>query len=273
MQLHTLLQKIKSNQPVNFDQVVKFMPTYIDWNSIFRVSLSGKNKHSVNIINDALFDILLKQSLQPQTRAHAASLTISSSHDHKCDSAYMLCFPVANNSHADVSSTTTRTLTAMAVSQKVLLPLPFKPAKQAILIENQDCFFQWPAFMAHYRDLVNLPQSDIFFAGGSRILNDAFHPILTQYIHIKCLFDYDLAGLKMAYLLRQKKDYQDVEYVVPTNLSIYAALFTFLPPSAASLSAMLSLCDKYQMHSLRNVIQVRKRFMEQEAMLTIQPGN
>jgi hypothetical protein len=279
MQLHILLQKIKDKKPVNFDQVVKYLPAYINWNSIFKVELSDKNKHCVDITDRAAFDILFKQSLQPETRSHAASSTISSSHDVKCDSAYMLCFPALspNNDNAvdtkDSENNATRMLSALAISQNALLPLPFKPAQQAILIENQDCFFQWRAFIAHYKDLVDLPESDIFFAGGSRVLNPGLHPILRQYRHIKCLFDYDLAGLKTAHLLQQtlqKIGLQSIAYLVPNDLSPYESLFTFLPQSAASLAAMLRLCDSYQLYELKNMIQTRKRFMEQEAMLTIQ---
>jgi len=267
MQLHTLLQNISDNKPVNFDQVIKRMPNYVDWRRVFRVEQWAKNKHSVEIVDHGLFDMLVKESLQPQTRAQAASLVISSSHDVKCDSAYMLCFPAPTASNHDMD-TKSRSLTVVAVSQKQLLQLPFIPAKQAILIENQDCFFQYSAFIAHYYALIDLPSSDIYFSGGSRVLNHDLQVVLNQYKHIKCLFDYDLAGLQIAQSLASK-GYKRLEYLVPPNIDAYASLFTFKPPSANSLAAMLSLCEKHGMGALGSVISQTKCFMEQEAMLTI----
>lgn len=275
MQLHTLLHNIKHNKPVNFDQVVKRMPSYVDWRRVFFVELCGKNKHSVEIIDHGLFDLLVKENELPLNRAHAASLVQSSSHDVKCDSAYMLCFPAPplqmeaeDTANSKLETMKERTLSAVAVSQKVALPMSFKPAKHAILIENQDCFFQFSAFIQHYRGLLDLSNSDIYFSGGSRILNEDLRLVLVQYAHIKCLFDYDLAGLKTAQLL-VSKGYHNVEYLLPNNLKNYASLFTFVPPSPASLSAMLNLCETQNLSALAHIISRNKRFMEQEAMLTI----
>lgn len=262
MQLHALLQKIKAGKDVNFDQVVKYMPSNRDWSSVFTVEVSGKNKHKVKVKNESVFNSLLVQSAPIANRAMAAKSSLVSSHVLQCESAYMLCF-------TDVcSDNPLPSLQVAAVSQHKLLPLNFTPAKQAILIENQDCFFQWPKLLTHYQGLINISESDIYFSGGTRVLNEMLRPILSQYEHVKCLFDFDLAGLQMALSL-QRMGYENVEYVTPTNLVNYADLFTFKPQSSASLLSMLTLCEQNNMHDLGEVIKHQKHFMEQEALLTL----
>jgi hypothetical protein len=262
MHLHNLLQRISNNQDVNFDQVIKHLPSGVAWGDIFRVSQAGKNKHDVEIINFTTFNTLLAQSAPVINRAQAASSSLLSSHDIKSDSAYMLCFP-RNNTLSN-----TRKLEVAALSQNTLLPLPFKPAKQAILIENQDCFFQWERFVKHFNEVVSVNESDIYFTGGSRVLNDSLSPILNQYAQIKCLFDYDLAGLQMALLLA-KKGYNNVEYSLPNNIEKHVSLFTFSPANTADFLAMLALCEQHKFEALAGVLRKSKGFMEQEALLGI----
>lgn len=288
MQLHSLLQNIKDNKPVNFDQVVKRLPAFINWSDVFNVEVLSTNKYAVEIKDPTLFNILFEQSKQPLTRAQAASATSFSSHDIKCESAYMLCFPAAYSSQGaeqnanktektiEQHSDQARVLSAVAVSQQVRLPMPFPPAKQAILIENQDCFFQYQRLLNHYESQVDLAQSDIYFAGGLRILNNDLRCILEQYSHINCLFDYDLVGVQMALSLRDKlqhpthtKNSVTVDYLILANIKQYAPLFTFLPNSTKSMASMLALCRAHSMHTLADVVNASKHFMEQEALLTM----
>jgi uncharacterized protein YcfL len=267
--LHQLLQRIKNGQTVNFDQVSKKLPKNIQWQQLFAVEQASKNKHQVDIVDHQAFDLLLHQSKHPGSRQDAANHSLVSSHAVKCDSAYMLCFPAETTglTQANVKQAS-RVLSAAAVSQDKLLPMPFTRAHSAILIENQDCFFQWHKMCRLFREQIDLSQSDIYFSAGSRILNPAFSAILDGYQSLHCLFDYDLAGLETATLLSQKT-FGETYYLVPDNIAQMHHLFRFPPHSAKDYATMLKLCEHVEQPLLAGAVASTKCFMEQEALLTI----
>ena len=268
MKLAQLLQKVAQQQPINFKLLVDSLPTHINWNDLFSVEQTAKNRHRVSIKNHTAFEALLRQSLPPSSRSEAAAHHYASSHDIKCDSAYLLCLPAtlrtANSQLSDILANVKVVMTQYNKMQ----PLSFKPFETAILIENQDCFFQFDRLLSHYAKQIDISHSDIYFSAGSRILNDAFSELLSQYNTRMCLFDYDLAGLDIMRTLRNKYD-GETRYVLPDNILTMQQLFTFFPKETKHLSNMLDLCKQESLHDLTHVITQTKMFMEQEALLHI----
>jgi hypothetical protein len=269
MTLHQLLINIQQGQAINFTQLCKKLPKGLNWQDLFSPEPVGKGKHVVSIIDHAAFNRLLQQAKTPSTRQSAAVHQYASSHDVKCNSAYMLCFPANtpgfNQSHLKRA---TRVLTAIAIDNDKLLPLPFKCAKNAILIENQDCFFAWQALLTHYDEQIDLNDSDIYFSAGSQILNRKFANLLQAYEYIDCAFDYDLAGLETCVLLHQR-NYASVEYLLPNNLDQCHSLFKLAPNSTKDAANMIRLCEELDMQELADAVSATKCFMEQEALLTL----
>jgi hypothetical protein len=267
MTLYQLLLNIQQKKPVNFEQVRKKLPKTIAWQTLFTPEPIGKSKHVVTVKDLVAFNLLLQQSKQPNSRESAAVLAYYSSHDVKCNSAYMLCFPANTPGLKQAHlSQAVRVLTAVAIHDNALLPMPFKRAESAILIENQDCFFAWKRLLTCYEDKIDLSQSDIYFSAGSRILNTSFATLLKGYEYIDCAFDYDLAGLETCVLLHQRK-YATVQYLLPENLADYHDLFTFRPNSTKDATNMITLCKDLNMPDLAAAVSTTKCFMEQEALL------
>jgi hypothetical protein len=284
--LYQLLYAISQGKPINLDSLHKALPKNIKANDIFGSNeMVAKNKYILNVIDQTKFDVLLAQSKAPITRIEAASHVLQSSHYIACDSAYMLCFPVrskcfevserddatatsSNSSTKNVKSLKSRTLTPVASVRSHILPMHFTPAKSAILIENQDCFFDWKRLMRHFSSSVNPGECDIYFAGGKRILNPAFAPFLRQYESLYCAFDYDLDGLKIARSLLNKQ-YADTQILIPDKLTQLSTLFTFKPSSTQRFLDSLHQCDDMNLPDLREVIRATQHFMEQEALLSV----
>ncbi len=267
MNLTTLLLSIQQKKTVNFAQVIKKLPSTIHWQSLFSAELVAKNKHLVSILDAEAFETLLHHSQLAITRSQAASHLYESSHSVNCDSAYLLCFPVPTSILG--KQMIDRDLTVAAVSQNKMLPLPFaKYAKHAILIENQDCFFQWQTLLSHFAQSIDLAHSDIYFSAGSRVLNPAFAELLSAYNSINCVFDYDLAGLQMTKVLTQRQ-YAPVRFLIPDTLNQYQSLFTFKPRSTKDIVTMIAICKQMALGELATIVAKQKCFMEQEALLTI----
>lgn len=286
MSLYQLLYAISQGKPINLDSLHKALPKNIKANDIFGSNeMVAKNKYILNIIDQTKFDMLMAQSKAPITRIEAASHALQSSHYIACDSAYMLCFPVrvegfelserddvtatnSNSSTKNIKSLKSRTLMPVASVRSHILPMQFTPAKSAILIENQDCFFDWQRLLQHFSSSVNVDECDIYFAGGKRILNPALAPFLRQYESLYCAFDYDLDGLKIARSLLNKH-YADTQILIPDKLNQLSTLFTFKPASTQRFLDSLQQCDDMNLPVLREVISTTQHFMEQEALLSV----
>jgi hypothetical protein len=284
--LYQLLYNISQGKPINLDSLHKALPKNIKANDIFgNNEMVAKNKYILNVIDQTKFDVLLAQSKAPVTRTEAASHVLQSSHYIACDSAYMLSFPVHaecfdelepddataisyNSSTTNIKSLSSRTLMPVASVRSHILPMQFTPAKSAILVENQDCFFDWQRLMRHFSSSVNAGECDIYFAGGKRILNPALAPFLRQYESLYCAFDYDLDGLKIAKSLLNKQ-YADTQILIPDKLTQLSTLFTFKPASTQRFLDSLQQCDDMNLPELREVISATQHFMEQEALLSV----
>ena len=286
MSLYQLLYAISQGSPINLDSLYRVMPSGIHPKDIFGdYEMVAKNKYKVSIVDQQKFMDLLTQSKAPTTRTEAAGHTLQSSHYLGCDSAYMLCFPLmpdllsangltenhpasVENFRKDHQASLPRHLLSVASVRAQELPMLFKPTKHAILIENQDCFFDWQRLMPHFGSTVNMDECDIYFAGGKRILNPAFASFLKQYDNLYCAFDYDLDGLKMARGLMLKR-YANTHVLVPDKLSLLEALFTFKPSSTARFLESLTICKDMNLLDLHETMSSTQHFMEQEALLGV----
>jgi hypothetical protein len=283
--LYQLLDAIRQGKPINSGSLYKALPDHINTKEIFgEHEMVAKNKYIVEIVDQQRFEALLAQSRAPTTRAEAASHTLQSSHYVACDSSYMLCFPVnsyvssLDNLFKQKKLTNTdapepkfeniqrRNLLTVATIRRQILPMLFKPAKHAILIENQDCFFDWETLIQHFVSTLNESECDIYFAGGKRVLNTAFAPFLSKYDTLYCAFDYDLDGLKMARSLI-RMNYADTRVLLPDNLVGLHSLFTFKPTSTKRFLESLEVCEDMNLLKLHEVISETQHFMEQEALL------
>ena len=93
MSLHTLLQKISDNKPVNFERLITLLPPQYKWSDLFTITQANKKQYQVTIKDQAAFNTLIELATPAQSRASAAAHLLQSSHAVTCDSAYMLCFP------------------------------------------------------------------------------------------------------------------------------------------------------------------------------------
>lgn len=274
MSLHTLLQKISDNKHVNFERLITLLPPQYKWSDLFTITQANKKQYHVSIKDQAAFNTLIELATPAQSRASAAAHLLQSSHAVTCDSAYMLCFP-AQPSSSTMSVTTDqlpqRQLHCAATLNHTLLTFPYTPAKYAVLIENQDCFFQWHAFLEHFDCPVPIDECDIYFAGGKRILNDKLAPILAPYQALYCLFDYDYEGLHIASILQARYP-KDVFFLTPAALSKLAHLFTFSPNSVTDWQQTLVLSQSLNLGELYELFVTTRQFMEQEALLSVLPA-
>ncbi|WP_395341850.1 hypothetical protein PN836_020265 [Ningiella sp. W23] len=286
MSLYQILYTISQGKPINLGSLHKALPSNINPQDIFgNNEMVAKNRYRVDVIDQSRFNDLLAQSKAPTTRREAASHALQSSHYKACDSAYMLCFPVGaehtkelghnyelaqghDSLITDDEAQAPRQLLSVASVRSKALPMQFTSAKYAVLIENQDCFFDWQLLMRHFGTSVNVSECDIYFAGGKRILNPALAVFLKQYKRLYCAFDYDLDGLKMAKSIISKR-YATTQVLIPDRLLELCNLFTFKPSSTAIFVEALKQCDDMNLAELSEVIRSTQHFMEQEALLSV----
>lgn len=259
MTLNEMLLKIREGVPINFKHLTTKLPTSYKWNRVFNPQLVSNNKYLVEVLDRDLFEQLLVDSVLPENRAQAARHVIKSSHSVKCDTAFKLIYP---NGHI-FESAQPQVITCTDEQSNFEC---FTLTSQAILIENQDCFFQYPAFLKRFENQLNTNKYDIIFSAGKQILDKRFTDFLSNYQQISCLFDYDLAGLSIFHSLKLSVN-QNSEYLLPDSLSQSACLFTMKPNNTRDLLSAIKLSTALGLEGLASIFETKKCFMEQEALL------
>ncbi len=259
MTLHQLLQKISEGQAINFTQLLHKLPKNVDWQSCFSAELVTKNRYKVKVLNQGAFNELLQSSMPATSREAAANHLLQSTHDLKCDSAFMLCIP-----NVKISELSSLTDIHCLYSMGEHLTFTYKPANAAILIENQDCFFHWQRTLRHFDFASDSPNLDIYFSAGKQVLNSKFAELWPQYNEVYCVFDYDLEGLKI-YQSLVTHNTNIFHYLVPKAYDLN--WFKLVPKRMQDLSEAIRLADSLCLPSLADYFRRSKRFMEQEALL------
>lgn len=268
MTLYALLLKIANGELVNFNQVVKKLPSDFEWNDIFAPELVSPNKFSVQIKDIARFEKLLIVSCEPTKREYAASHQLMDSHAIKCESAYKLIFPHIVINKDEVTHNQFSKLNTLIFLADNIQPLTFAQSKQAVLIENQDCFFRYEKFLKLFVEQLPNGPFDVIFSAGSQILDKRFKRYLEKYERLYCLFDYDYAGLAIFQNISSTIS-SHCHFLLPDESYEIDQLFTFKPISTNHYLRALNLANVLNLPALATSFENSKKFMEQEALLTL----
>lgn len=254
--LMSLLYDIEQGKPINFSRLVSLLPDGIDWQELFEPKPFGKKAYIVTIKDSAAFDALLSSIVPPKNREAAAVSSFYDTHDLSCASGYLLVYPAC-----------TRKLTPVTVINLVRQPPPFECATKAVLIENQDCFFNWEILCQSFDKQIDIQTCDMILTSGNKIQAKLYLSMLNQYAELYCMFDYDWAGFSNAAHI-QKKSTAKVEFLLPDDLSNMTSLFKKKPENQAHFIKLLDATKNLKYNVLHEVLVKTLCHMEQEALLT-----
>lgn len=276
--LQKLLAHIEAGKPVNYQKLLSLLPPAFQAQKqqLFRVKASGAGKWQVTIADPALFAALKQSAHAPQDRIIASFQ--GNSHAHPTSQSYVLVY---HQQHWQLQQTAMDSgmpvrpdvvVCQGVASGDVQIAQGFASKDNLLLIENEESFFRLEAVFRAATAMTTEPYSlarwDVALAAGSRIGGALLQPFLAHYSRIVCAFDYDAAALELVDLLRARLGSR-VELLLPPDLSPWQALFKVEPKQNASLQKAIMLADKHGWIDLAETFRQRKRFLEQELLLTV----
>lgn len=287
MNLHQYLLKIKSDQAINLDHFILLLPVQYNsqWRSIFsseKVS-TKKNSHKLTIKNQQSFNILLENSLPSTSRIEASQR--GNSHRQSTSVSFLLLFHQALN--IDFHGTENICPDVVLINDNGIQQ-SFTSKNHLLIIENQENFFRWSAFLNVLtrfckHDKINesftLAEFDIAFGSGNNISNAKNIAFFKQYQHITCIFDYDFGGLSIfkslctlcAKIEEQQKirlTFLQPEKAYLSNQYFTNHYFNKTPKNDKHWQQAIVLAAELGFNDLAQAFNKSKNFMEQESYLS-----
>ena len=305
MNLHQYLLKIKNNKAINLDRFVLLLPAQYEqqWRSIFssQKDRTNKNNHNLTIINPQTFNIMLESTRPSANRIEASDR--GNSHKESTSFSFLLLFHQALfkqvvfeqavfDQAANVSpNKEENTCPDAVVISDNGMKQNFTPKKHLLIIENQENFFRWSAFLSVLTQLginnkdsqqytikenFSLADFDIAFGSGNNITNAKNIIFFKQYQHITCVFDYDLGGLtifKSLSNLCSNIDKITLTFLQPEKTYLLTQAFTEHyfkkePKSDKQWQQAKVLATALGFNELAQAFNETKKFMEQESYLS-----
>lgn len=186
--MKTILEAIKNKKPITTRQYTKIKKHIIlnkkEINDIFNIE-EVNNKYYLFIDENDLFQNVFHSYLKEHNSERVQAANLGFSHNARCSQSFLIMKKTPVN-NIDVVITPTETKT---IKQK------------ALLIENQETFLDH-----NFINALNIKLTDyeIIYCEGNKITNKHHESYLKQFTEIRCLMDWDVAGLDMYRNLRGK---------------------------------------------------------------------
>ncbi|TYK66910.1 hypothetical protein [Colwellia echini] len=274
MNLHQYLVNIEANKAINLTKFIAVLPAQhkLNWKSIFtHTPASGRNQYHLAVIDQISFKQLFDTSKPSHNRVDAA--TKGNSHTHKTSMSYLLVYPDVFNCLVQ-SDVINPQPPKVVVCDKKKCSMSFKPQKRLIIIENQETFFRYQAFILRLRNDItdNNKSVDIAFGSGNSVTNSFNSMYFNQYDEVLCCFDYDLGGLTMFASL-QKMISTKLTFVLPdkallTDEAFITSHFKKSPKHEQDWRQAITLAKHLGFENLAQAFAHSKKFMEQEVYLS-----
>ena len=267
MTLFQYLSAIQAKKAINLRSFLALLPSNYkrNWRAIFSsVKVDGQHKNQLTIIDQPCFDAMLAKATPAKNRVEAA--TLGNSHQHNTSMSYLLVYP---NVLAHSVSKHDKLCPQVVLIDGSGLLQEFSVQKTLVIIENQENFFKYPAFLPQL--ITHTTPLDIVFGQGNGITNTLNSRYLNQYQQILCCFDYDLGGLTMFSSL-QKLTTAKVEFVLPSAISLKDETFVNThfkktPDKTMHWQKAIQLAERLGLDELAHAFIISKKFMEQEVLL------
>ena len=286
MNLHQYLCKIKSDQAINLDRFISLLPAEYksQWRSVFSSDKdrTKKNSYTLTILNQITFAQLFENSKKSKNRIEASQR--GNSHQQSTSFSFLLLFHQAL--HATVPD---KVCPEVVVINDSGVHQNFTSKKHLVIIENQENFFRWSAFLSvlttfclqtDIKQNVTLADFDIAFGSGNNITNAKNIEFFKQYQHITCIFDYDLGGLTIFKSLSDlclkadtKKEialtFLQPEKTYLTNKAFTDHYFNKTPKNSNQWQQAIVLAKALGFNELAQAFNESMKFMEQESYLSV----
>lgn len=281
MNLHQYLLAIKDNKAINLTRFIALLPAEYQqhWRNVFSAMKTvSKNKYVLSVIDDVIFKQLLQSTMPSSNRVDAAKQ--GDSHQYNTSMSFLLVYPnidiqhsVANSS--DINSQTPvnnqRKPPVVVVSDRTGFTMDFKNQKTLIIIENQENFFRYNAFLPKLLDIDT--RVDIAFGQGNSATNSLNASFFSQYNQILCCFDYDLGGLTMFSSLTNLLAGKKVNFILPSTTCLHDdnfinSHFKKAPKEIEHWHKAIALAEQFGFADLAQAFTRSKKFMEQEVFLS-----
>ena len=268
MNLHQYLLAIAGNKAIKLKLFLPLLPAKYqhNWRSIFNIEEpTGKDNYILSVIDQQCFKTLLANTKPSQNRIEAA--TLGNSHQHNASMSFLLVYPGVLIKPVKSEAIS---CPKVVIIDGSILTQEFAPQKTLVIIENQENFFRYQAFLSQLTSMT--VQVDIAFGQGNCITNSLNSLFFDQYQEIQCCFDYDLGGLTMfSSLIKLTK--AKVKFILPpadslTNEAFVNTHFKKTPEKANHWQKAISLAVKIGLDDLAHAFNISKKFMEQEVYLS-----
>ncbi|WP_337246999.1 Wadjet anti-phage system protein JetD domain-containing protein [Photobacterium halotolerans] len=141
--------------------------------------------------------------------------------------------------------------------------------KRAVIIENQENFYCYRAFLTAL-DQPDLAEScDILLGSGNQICHRLNHRFLAEYEVIYCAQDLDSGGLSIYQSL--KKSLPQCHWLAPPDWDLHRDKFRLAPKSADQLAKAIKLARELGLTQEADLMNQTRAFLEQEAFLPALP--
>ena len=261
--LRQYLTKIQRREPINYDQFLNVLPTSYRHNSkqLFQIKFASNKKTKKYLVtcDESTFNELWQAS-EPVTDRVQSTL-LGDSHKHRVSANLLMVY------HREIASSLCPDVIYVSASD---ILQHFKSQKRLLLVENEENFIQYGAFIDTLSRLtahqIDIEDTDIALGGGNRASSQFLMKVYAQYDEILCAFDYDLGGLKTFRSIQATLG-DKVHFVQPSNYSIVATLFKKSPGSDTKLLDTIDMANSLGFCELADIFKKTRHFMEQESLL------
>jgi len=258
------LDKIRAGTPVNYEVFLRRLPpAYRQCHrSIFAVERVAPERWQVRILDEARFRELEVLAAPVHSRSEAAAR--GDSHRSRTRHCCLLVYHEA---------VTGRRPDTILLSEQGA-DYGFRPKSRALVIENEDNFFAFPAMLAFAaRELgteSGLHHCDVILGAGKRITRSLCLDWLERYERIDCAFDYDPGGLQIFATIRSRLGNR-AHYLQPRDWQQWRHCFQKTPKTRKRFLRAIRLAEDLGFGALAGIFRETGRFMEQEIILDERP--
>jgi hypothetical protein len=262
MEIFTYLNKIKSQQPINFDSFCKLL-NKSDYDNqkiltIFKAEKLSRLNYQVSVINEQLFSQLVNNFPEYTISDRITAAHAGNSHKHPVSQSIIILWSY-QQSHPVV-----------ILNNNDKINTPVNLGRHLLIIENQENFVQKQRtldFLKQQFPKFSDEQLDIAHGSGNSITNRLNKVFFNHYQQIDCLLDLDIGGLKIFTSLLNLTHHSQLNFLLPLCAD------ELLKNSKRELkhkhfSKLNKYINKYpSLHPAISLIKKHNKFLEQELYL------
>ncbi|WP_417517491.1 hypothetical protein [Marinobacter sp.] len=258
--MNRYLKNIHAGKAINFEAFLKKLPDDIArrHRDYFAVEKVGPQKWRVSCLEDGLLERLEVAAVKPENRSQAAGQ--GDSHRHATDHAFLLVY------HSFLDGPRPEVI---MLSPKGAV-CNFKPKKFALLVENEQNFFdnvRMLGFLGECTgDTFSLDNCDVILGSGNRVTRPLVLDWLGQYDSLFCAFDYDLGGLKMFGSIHRYLGGK-AQFAQPIHWHSWYGSFRKTPGTTERFVQAIAAAECFGFEGLAEAFRKTGHFMEQETIL------